>query len=44
MIPTVNKCDCQNKIQTTVNMFSILEICYLLGCINHRINCIDQGQ
>ena len=35
---------CQIKIQTTVKMFYVLDICHLLGCINHHINCIDQGQ
>ena len=35
---------CQIEIQTSVKMFYILEICHLLGCIIHRINCIDQGQ
>ena len=35
---------CQIKIQTTVKMFYILEICDLLGCIIHRINCTDQGK
>ena len=35
---------CRIKIQTTAKMFYVLEICHLLGCINHRINCIDLGQ
>ena len=35
---------CQIKIQTTVKMFYVLEICHLLGSINHRINCIDLSQ
>ena len=35
---------CQIKIQTTVKMFYILEIYNILGCISHRINCIDQSQ
>ena len=39
MTLTVNKMR-QIKIQTTVEMFYFLEICHLLGCINHRINCI----
>ena len=25
-------------------MFCSLEICHLLKCVNHRLNCIDQGQ
>ena len=27
-----------------VKMFYSLEICHLLECVNHRINCTDQGQ
>ena len=30
--------------KTTVKMFYSLEICHLLECANHRINCTDQGQ
>ena len=43
MTPTVSKyVKLKSKLQ--LKCFYVLEICHLLGCINHSINCIDQGQ
>ena len=41
--PTVNKCiKLESKLQ--LKCFISLKICHLLECVNHGINCIDQGQ
>ena len=43
MTLTVNKCvKLKSKLQ--LKRFIALKICHLFECVNHRINCIDQGQ
>ena len=43
MTRTVNKC-VKLKFKLQLKCFTVLEICHLLGFMNHRINCIDLGQ